>query len=119
MSGMDDLARSRHRWIEFGIESLIRIVGFSSIGFLALIFAFLLREGVSFFLRVPLGNLLSIRWYPTFGLFGTLPLILGSILVTVAAKFDYPSDSACPLSFQALPFKRLSEGFLYFVSVTI
>jgi len=40
---------------------------------------------VPIFLQVPLGDLFSTRWYPTFDLFGTLPLILGSALVTVAA----------------------------------
>jgi phosphate transport system permease protein len=50
-----------------------------------LIFLFLLREGVPVFFRVPLGNLFSSRWYPTFDLFGTLPLILGSILITAVA----------------------------------
>ena len=61
------------------------MIGVSSIGFVLLIFVFLLREGVPFFLQVSPGNLLSTRWYPTFDLFGTLPLILGSILVTVTA----------------------------------
>ena len=73
------------RWLEFFIEALIRTLGFSTIGFVLLIFLFLLREGVPLFFEVPLGNLFSIRWYPTFDLFGTLPLILGSALVTVTA----------------------------------
>lgn len=73
------------RWTEFTIEALIRVIGFSSIGFVLLIFLFLLREGVPVFFKVPLSNLFSTRWYPTFDLFGTLPLILGSILVTVTA----------------------------------
>ncbi len=73
------------RWIEFLIEALIRTLGFSTIGFVLLIFLFLLREGVPLFFEVPLGNLFSTRWYPTFDLFGTLPLILGSLLVTVTA----------------------------------
>jgi phosphate transport system permease protein len=73
------------RWTEFAVEALIRVLGFSSIGFVVLIFLFLLREGVPTFFEVPLGNLFNTRWYPTFDLFGTLPLILGSILVTVAA----------------------------------
>jgi phosphate transport system permease protein len=71
--------------VEFAIEALIRVVGFSSIGFVVLIFLFLLREGIPFFYEVPIGNLFSTRWYPTFDLFGTLPLLLGSILVTVIA----------------------------------
>ncbi|MBN1640415.1 MAG: phosphate ABC transporter permease subunit PstC [Anaerolineae bacterium] len=76
---------ARRRWLEFGIEALIRTVGVSSIGFVLLIFAFLLREGLPFFFQVPLDNLASTRWYPTFDLYGTLPLILGSLLVTVTA----------------------------------
>jgi phosphate transport system permease protein len=50
-----------------------------------LIFLFLLREGMPLFFEVPLSNLFSTRWYPTFDLFGTLPLILGSLLITVTA----------------------------------
>jgi phosphate transport system permease protein len=75
----------RRRWVEFAIEALIRVVGFSSIGFVALIFLFLMREGLPVFFEVPLGNLFGTRWYPTFDLFGTLPLLLGSVLVTVTA----------------------------------
>jgi phosphate transport system permease protein len=67
------------------IESTVRVVGFSSIGLVILIFLFLLREGVPLFLEVSPANLLGTRWYPTFGLFGTIPLILGSILVTAVA----------------------------------
>lgn len=85
MIKLGDLSNSRHSFIEFAIEALIRVVGFSSIGFVVLIFLFLLREGIPFFYEVPIGNLFSTRWYPTFDLFGTLPLLLGSILVTVIA----------------------------------
>ena len=78
-------ARSRRRWIEFIVESLIRVIGFSSIGFVVLIFLFLMREGLPLFFEVSPGNLLGTRWYPTFDLFGTVPLVLGSLLVTVVA----------------------------------
>jgi len=71
--------------MEFTIEALIRMLGFSSIGFVLLIFLFLLQEGVPVFFQVPLSDLFGTRWYPTFDLFGTLPLILGSTLVTVTA----------------------------------
>jgi len=77
--------QARPRWAEFVVETAIRLVGFSSIGFVLLIFLFLLREGVPFFVEVPLGNLFGARWYPTFDLFGTIPLVLGSALVTVTA----------------------------------
>ena len=73
------------RRIEFAIEALIRVIGFSAIGFVLLIFLFLLREGLPVFSEVSLDNLLGTRWYPTFGFFGTLPLILGSALVTMTA----------------------------------
>ncbi len=85
MDKTDTPTVSRRRWTEFGIETLIRALGFSSIGFVLLIFLFLLREGIPVFFEVPIGNLFGTRWYPTFDLFGTLPLILGSALITVTA----------------------------------
>jgi phosphate transport system permease protein len=78
-------SQSRPRWGEFAIQALIKIAGFSVIGFVVLIFFFLLREGLPAFFKVPLGNLFGTRWYPTFDLFGSLPLILGSLMVTINA----------------------------------
>lgn len=75
----------RHRWGEFFVEAAIHVLGFSSVGLVLLIFLFLLREGLPVFFEVDPQNLLGTRWYPTFDLFGTLPLILGSVLVTVTA----------------------------------
>jgi phosphate transport system permease protein len=77
--------RSRPRNREFFVELLIRLAGFSAIIFVILIFLFLLREGAPAFWETSLGNLFGQRWYPNEGLFGTLPLILGSLLVTVGA----------------------------------
>lgn len=80
------MGRSRRkRWSEFGIEALIRVLGFSAIGFVALIFLFLLHEGVPAFLEISPNNLFGVRWYPTFDMYGMLPLVLGSVLVTVVA----------------------------------
>jgi phosphate transport system permease protein len=73
------------RWSEFGIESAIRVVGLFSIGLVLLIFVFLLREGLPVLVEVPLANFLDVHWYPTFGFFGMLPLILGSAVVTITA----------------------------------
>ena len=70
---------------EFAIEAVIRVLGFSTIGFVLLIFLFLLKEGVPFFYKTDLINIFGTRWYPTFDLFGTLPLILGSVAITVVA----------------------------------
>ena len=77
--------KPRLRWGEFTLETLVRVAGFSTILFIVLIFLFLLREGVPIFFETPLRNLFGSRWYPTFDLFGTMPLILGSILVTLTA----------------------------------
>jgi len=79
------LSALRSRWREFAVETLIRVFGLSTIGFVTLIFVFLLREGLPIFLEVPSGDLLRTRWYPTFGLFGAMPLLLGSVLITLAA----------------------------------
>ncbi|MFQ5858452.1 MAG: phosphate ABC transporter permease subunit PstC, partial [Anaerolineae bacterium] len=67
------------------IEGLIRGAGVSAIIFVVLIFLFLVREGLPAFLEVAPTNLFGRRWYPTFGLYGTVPLILGSLFVTVGA----------------------------------
>lgn len=70
---------------EFVVEVLIRVAGFSAILFVVLIFLFLLREGAPAFWEASLGNLFGRRWYPNEQLFGTWPLILGSLLVTAGA----------------------------------
>ena len=80
-----DAPRARKGWGEFTVESLVRIAGFSTIGFVVLIFLFLLREGVPFFVKTPVSDWLAQYWYPTFGKFGALPLILGSLLVTATS----------------------------------
>jgi phosphate transport system permease protein len=82
---MNSIKSRQTSWAEFVIESSVRVVGFSTIGFVVLIFLFLLREGLPVFWEVSPGNLFGIHWFPTFDIFGTLPLILGSAYVTVAA----------------------------------
>jgi phosphate transport system permease protein len=79
------VAAARPRRSDFLFESLVRVAGFSAIAFVLLIFLFLLREGVPAFFEVPFKNLFGTSWYPTYNLFGTLPLILGSLLVTFTA----------------------------------
>jgi phosphate transport system permease protein len=67
------------------ITWLIRISGYSAILFVALIFFFLLSEGIPTFWEVSLDNLFSSRWYPIEDLFGILPLLGGSLIVTLGA----------------------------------
>jgi phosphate transport system permease protein len=78
-------SRVETTFAEYVIERLIQVTGILVIAFLALIFLFLLREGGTTFLKVPLSDLTKVRWYPNEELFGVLPLILGSVLVTLGA----------------------------------
>jgi len=72
-------------WREFVITRLIKASGYSAILFVALIFFFLVREGIPTFAETSLSSLLSIRWYPIEDHFGILPLITGSLIVTIGA----------------------------------
>jgi len=79
---------SPRRIREFLIEKLIFLSGLASIVFVALIFIFLLREGVSVLKTTSLGSFLGGKfWYPISNpaKLGILPLILGSLLVTAGA----------------------------------
>ncbi len=70
------------------IEKLIFLSGIASIVFVALIFIFLLREGISVLKSTSLGTFLGGKyWYPISdpAKLGILPLILGSLLVTLGA----------------------------------
>ncbi len=67
------------------ISGVIKISGYSSILFVALILFFLLREGLPALWNVDLKSLVQPRWYPIEGYFGLLPLILGTLLVTITA----------------------------------
>ena len=72
-------------WYEFVITRLIKASGYSAIIFVALIFFFLVREGIPTFAETSLSSLLSVRWYPIEDHFGILPLITGSLIVTIGA----------------------------------
>lgn len=70
---------------EIAIEALIVLAGASTVIIVALIFIFLLREGINTFLDIPLRQLFGERWYPIEGYYGLLPLLVGTALVTVGA----------------------------------
>jgi len=73
---------------EFVIEKLIFLSGIASIVFVALIFIFLIREGLSLFKTIGLGDFLSGKFWDPISdppKLGILPLILGSLLVTAGA----------------------------------
>jgi phosphate transport system permease protein len=72
-------------WSETLITAVVKTCGYSAVVFVLLIFFFLLREGVPALGEVKLSELLSTRWYPIENHFGILPLITGSIIVTLGA----------------------------------
>lgn len=72
-------------WREYAITRAIRAAGYSAIVFVVLIFYFLLKEGLPTLAEVSLPDLFSVRWYPIEKYFGLLPLISGSIIVTLGA----------------------------------
>jgi phosphate transport system permease protein len=77
--------KSETTWQEFVLTRAIKASGYSAIVFVGLIFFFLLREGLPTLGEVSLANLFSDRWYPIEDYFGILPLITGSLIVTVGA----------------------------------
>lgn len=84
---------------ELIIENLIFLSGVASILFVILIFIFLFKEGFSLFKTVSLKEFLFGQfWYPISDppKFGILPLILGSIVVTLTATvISVPLGVAC------------------------
>ena len=72
-------------WKEALITIVIRASGYSVILFVGLIFIFLLTEGLPTLRKVPLADLASQRWYPIEEYFGLLPLLGGTLIVTLGA----------------------------------
>lgn len=89
----------RKRPHEFFIETAIFLAGTVSVFFVILIFIFLLKEGLALFRTVSLWNFLTGKnWYPISypPKFGALPLVLGSLWVTLGAiVVSVPVGVAC------------------------
>ena len=78
----------RNRLTEFVIEKIIFLLGITSVVILALIFAFLIRSGISLFESMTIGEFLTgMSWSPRSSpqRFGVIPLVLASLWVTVGA----------------------------------
>jgi phosphate transport system permease protein len=76
---------ARNNWREQVITAAIKAAGYSAIVFVGLIFFFLMKEGLPTIGEVPLSNLMNTRWYPIEDFYGLLPLISGSLIVTIGA----------------------------------
>ncbi len=77
----------RSRIVEFLVEKgLIRFSGYAAVLVLFLILLFILREGLPFLGIYSLSDFLfKTDWYPLSGRYGMLPLITGSVMVTLLA----------------------------------
>src|SRR5512136_639522 len=98
---------------EFVIEKLILICGLASIFFVALIFLFLLKEGLAVFKTVGLFKFLFGRsWYPISepAQLGILPLIFGSLLVTLGAVIiSIPIGVGCAIYISEIAPLKIKE----------
>lgn len=98
---------------EFVIEKLILFCGLACIFFVILIFLFLLKEGLAVFKTVsPFKFLFGRRWYPISepAELGILPLILGSLWVTLgAAIISIPIGVSCAVYIAEIAPAKIKE----------
>ncbi len=91
-------SRTRRIW-ELPIEAAIKVSGLASIVFVLLILAFLLKDALPVLKTVTVGEMLAgTGWRPTSTppQFGFVPLILGSLIVTLGALLlAVPTGIAC------------------------
>lgn len=67
------------------VTGLIKVLGYSAIIFVALIFYFLISEGLPALTEVPFVEFAKTRWYPIEDYYGLMPLLVGSLIVTIGA----------------------------------
>jgi phosphate transport system permease protein len=95
---------------EFIITRLINLSGYSAIIFVILIFYFLLQESLPAFGDLPLESLLLTRWYPIESMYGILPLLSGSLIVTFgAALIAIPFGIATAVYMSEIAPRRVRE----------
>jgi len=99
--------------LEWLYEKTIKFLGYISIVILLLIFFFLLKDGLQLFSKVSLGDfLLGDKWYPISSppKFGILPLITGSLVVTLtAALISVPLGIACAIYITEIANPKIKE----------
>ena len=76
---------TRRNPFEILLETLVRVAGYSAVVFVALIFVFLMREALPTFNEIETDELFNRRWYPIEDYFGILPLLSGSLVITLGA----------------------------------
>lgn len=104
--------KAKSKRTEFFLNSVIKVSGYSAIIFVLLIFFFLLREGLPTVSEVAFSNLVSTRWYPIENYFGLLPLIGGSLIVTIGAALIAIPIGICTAIYIAEIAPRSTREFL-------
>jgi phosphate transport system permease protein len=111
------MARNR-KWHEAIIQFLIRVCGYSAVLFVLAIFLFLLHSGLPALAEVPLSSLFGLRWYPITELYGLLPLLYGSFIVTAgAAAFSIPFGIATAVFIAEVAPRWMREVLKPFVEI--
>jgi phosphate ABC transporter permease protein PstC len=68
------------------IEKALLLTAFSAVAAIVLIFAFIFREGLPLMVKTGIGKFIAgTQWAPSKGLYGILPMIVGSLAVTLLA----------------------------------
>lgn len=88
-------------WKEKLITRVVRLSGYSAIFFVAIIFLYLIREGIPTLREVSFTNLFSSRWYPIEDYFSILPLLGGTLIVTIGATLMAVPIGICTAVFIA------------------
>jgi phosphate transport system permease protein len=93
-------SRSRYsRFMEFLIEKGLLVMASISIFILAVLVLFLVTQAYPFFAKVPLLDFLTgTEWSPSTGLFGVIPIFVGTLLTSVvAAAIAIPIGIGCTI----------------------
>lgn len=96
---------------ELVIERLLFMAALSSLAVLALIAVFVFIEGTPIIVREGLGSFLfGAKWAPTKGSFGILPMVVGSIWVTIGALvIAGPVGVACAVFLVEIAPRRVAD----------
>lgn len=101
------------RWGDRLIEGAIKSTGIATIALVLLIFVFLLKDSLPLFgYTKQAASLLGTRWLPTSEpeQFGLIPLLLGSLYVTVGAMLiSFPLGLACAIFIAEIAPRWLKE----------
>jgi phosphate transport system permease protein len=93
------------------IQTTLLIIAFSAVSILVIITVFIFTEGIPIMFKYGFRKfLLGLDWYPTEQSFGLLPMIIGSVMVTLGALIiGVPFGLACAIFLTEFSSKRLRE----------